>query len=76
MMTANCKRVLSKDNEAIGGVIHVVEDILHPVTGSLIDIISSNPALSYMKTGDTLDLISIVFITISIVNQLLTTLSA
>ncbi|KAL5016813.1 hypothetical protein ScPMuIL_006402 [Solemya velum] len=51
MMTANCKRVLSKDNEAIGGVIHVVEDILHPVTGSLIDIISSNPALSYMKTA-------------------------
>lgn len=50
-MTANCKRVSSRDNLASNGVIHIVEEVLQPVTKSLMDIISSNPQLSYLKTG-------------------------
>ncbi|XP_061191377.1 transforming growth factor-beta-induced protein ig-h3-like [Saccostrea echinata] len=49
IMTANCKRVTSRDNLATNGVIHVVEDVLQPVTKSLMDIVSSNPQLSYLK---------------------------
>lgn len=50
-MTANCKRVSSRNNLATNGVIHVVEELLQPVTKSLTDIVSSNPQLSYLKTG-------------------------
>lgn len=51
IMTANCKRISSRDNLATNGVIYVVEDVLQPVTKSLMDIISSNPQLSYLKTA-------------------------
>lgn len=51
VMTANCKRVSSRNNLATNGVIHVVEELLQPVTKSLTDIVSSNPQLSYLKTG-------------------------
>lgn len=50
-MTANCKRVSSRNNLATNGVIHVVDEVLQPVTKSLTDIVSSNPQLSYLKTG-------------------------
>ncbi|XP_056017964.1 transforming growth factor-beta-induced protein ig-h3-like isoform X2 [Ostrea edulis] len=51
LMTANCKLVSSRDNLASNGVIHIVEEVLQPVTKSLMDIISSNPQLSYLKTA-------------------------
>lgn len=51
VMTANCKRVSSRNNLATNGVIHVVEELLQPVTKSLTDIVSSNPQLSYLKTA-------------------------
>jgi hypothetical protein len=53
-MTANSIRVSSRDNLATNGVIHVVDEVLQPVTKSLMDIISSNPQLSYLKTGKNL----------------------
>lgn len=49
VMTANCKRVSSRNNLATNGVIHVVDEVLQPVTKSLTDIVSSNPQLSYLK---------------------------
>lgn len=51
VMTANCKRVSSRNNLATNGVIHVVEEVLQPVTKSLTDVVSSNPQLSYLKTA-------------------------
>lgn len=51
VMTANCKRVSSRNNLATNGVIHVVDEVLQPVTKSLTDIVSSNPQLSYLKTA-------------------------
>ncbi|KAJ8305767.1 hypothetical protein KUTeg_016312 [Tegillarca granosa] len=51
LMTANCKKVKSRDNIATNGVIHVVEGLLEPVTESLLEIVSKNPQLSYLKTA-------------------------
>lgn len=51
LMTANCRKVKSRDNIATNGVIHVVEGLLEPVTKSILDIISKNPQLSYLKTA-------------------------
>lgn len=51
VMTTDCKRVITVDNLVLNGVIHVVEEILQPVTDSLMDKISRNPDLSYLKTA-------------------------
>ncbi|KAL3869818.1 hypothetical protein ACJMK2_042451 [Sinanodonta woodiana] len=51
IMTADCKRIMTVDSVALNGVIHVVEEILQPVTDSLMDKISRNPDLSYLKTA-------------------------
>ncbi|XP_033738333.1 transforming growth factor-beta-induced protein ig-h3-like isoform X3 [Pecten maximus] len=51
VMLANCQRVTSSDNIASNGVIHVVDQVLTPVTESIIDIISKDPNLSYLKTA-------------------------
>ncbi|KAL3869815.1 hypothetical protein ACJMK2_042449 [Sinanodonta woodiana] len=50
IMTADCKRIMTVDSVALNGVIHVVEEILQPVTDSLMDKISRHPDLSYLKT--------------------------
>ncbi|XP_069126730.1 transforming growth factor-beta-induced protein ig-h3-like isoform X1 [Argopecten irradians] len=51
VMMANCQRVTSSDNLATNGVIHVVDQVLTPVTMTIIDIISKDPNLSYLKTA-------------------------
>ena len=45
-MTANCRRILSADHSASNGVVHLVSDLLQPVTQSVADIISSHPQLT------------------------------
>jgi hydroxymethylpyrimidine/phosphomethylpyrimidine kinase len=50
-MTANCIRVTSRDRVATNGVIHTVEKVLKPVSQTLLDIVSSDPEMSYLKTG-------------------------
>lgn len=50
-MTANCIKVKSRDAVATNGVINVVEEVLEPVSETLMEIISSDPEMSYMKTG-------------------------
>jgi transforming growth factor-beta-induced protein len=39
MMTANCVPILSTDHPATNGVVHVVADLLQPVTGSIRDLL-------------------------------------
>lgn len=51
MMTANCIKVTNRDNTASNGVIHVVEKTLKPVSKTLMDLISGDPEMSYLKTG-------------------------
>lgn len=51
VITANCKEVTSADNVATNGVIHVTNDILKPVTDTLMDLIQKNPELSMLKTA-------------------------
>ena len=36
---------------ATNGVIHTVEKVLEPVSQTLLDIVSSDPEMSYLKTG-------------------------
>lgn len=50
-MTANCITVTSRDKVATNGVIHTVEKVLEPVSQTLLDIVSSDPEMSYLKTG-------------------------
>ncbi|XP_052256399.1 transforming growth factor-beta-induced protein ig-h3-like [Dreissena polymorpha] len=50
LVTANCKPITSTDNIAINGVVHVVSDVLMPVTGSILDLVKKNPELSFLKT--------------------------
>ncbi|KAL4236692.1 hypothetical protein ACF0H5_005076 [Mactra antiquata] len=51
VITANCQRVTSVDNIADNGVIHIVENVLKPVTDTLLDLIKKNPELSILKTA-------------------------
>jgi hypothetical protein len=51
LVTANCKRVAKADNLASNGVIHVVTEVLKPVTDTLMELIQKNPELSTLKTG-------------------------
>ena len=51
LMTANCIRVTSRDRVATNGVIHTVEKVLKPVSQTLLDIVSSDPEMSYLKTA-------------------------
>lgn len=51
LMTANCIKVKSRDAVATNGVINVVEEVLEPVSETLMEIISSDPEMSYMKTA-------------------------
>lgn len=51
LMTANCIKVTKRDNTASNGIIHVMEKTLEPVSKTLVDIISSNSEMSYLKTG-------------------------
>ncbi|ESP05386.1 hypothetical protein LOTGIDRAFT_208417 [Lottia gigantea] len=51
LITVNCARILSADNQATNGIIHTVDRIIKPVTDSIVDIISQNPNLSYLKTA-------------------------
>ena len=50
LVTANCQPVVSLDNQATNGVIHVVSGILNPVEKSLLEIVSKDPELSTLKT--------------------------
>ena len=45
-MTANCRRLVSVDHSATNGVIHIVSEVLPPVTSSLAEIITNTPQLS------------------------------
>ncbi|KAK3089751.1 hypothetical protein FSP39_006188 [Pinctada imbricata] len=51
LMTANCKRVRSQDNRASNGVIHIVEEVMLPVSDSMVDIVTKDRQLSYLKTA-------------------------
>lgn len=51
LLTANCKKVTQVDNIASNGVIHVLDDVLKPVTETLLDLIQKNPELSTLKTA-------------------------
>ncbi|OWF47880.1 Transforming growth factor-beta-induced protein ig-h3 [Mizuhopecten yessoensis] len=51
VMLANCQRVTSADNMATNGVIHMVDQVLSPVTKSITEIISKDPNLTYLKTA-------------------------
>lgn len=51
LMTANCIRVSSRDTVATNGVIHTVEKVLEPISQTLLDIVSSDPEMSYLKTA-------------------------
>lgn len=50
LVTANCQPLVSSDNLATNGVVHVVDGLLMPVTDSITDIISKSPELSTLKT--------------------------
>jgi len=50
-MTANCIEITSADNLASNGVVHVIDDVITPVTGTILDLIQKNPELSTLKTG-------------------------
>ncbi len=49
-MTANCLEVVSADNQASNGVVHVVDGVLDIVDESLSDIIATRTDLSTLKT--------------------------
>ena len=49
-MTANCMEVVSADNQASNGVVHVVDGVLEPAEETLSDMIRSRPELSTLKT--------------------------
>ena len=51
LMTANCVPVTSADHLATNGVIHLVEKVLPAVTDPIINIVSSDPELSTLKTS-------------------------
>ncbi|GAB1610675.1 transforming growth factor-beta-induced protein ig-h3-like [Argonauta hians] len=46
VVTANCVRVQSTNHQTKHGVVHIVEKVLDPVTGNMLDYIRSNPDLS------------------------------
>jgi len=50
-MTANCIEITSADNMASNGVVHVIGDVITPVTSTILDLIQKNPELSTLKTG-------------------------
>jgi len=50
LMTANCVPVVSQDNLAENGVVHIVNDVLWPVTDTIADIVTRDPQLSTLKT--------------------------
>ena len=52
MMTANCKEVVSPDNQADNGIVHVVDGVLEPAEDTLSDMISTRPELSTLKTSE------------------------
>ena len=39
-------------NAAMGGVVHLVDGVLQPVTSSLTDLVSKDPSLSTLKTRE------------------------
>ena len=50
MMTANCMEVVSANNQASNGLVHVVDGVLEPAEETLSDMIRSRPELSTLKT--------------------------
>ncbi|XP_045157797.1 transforming growth factor-beta-induced protein ig-h3-like [Mercenaria mercenaria] len=51
LLTANCKKVTKADNLASNGVVHVLDDVLKPVSETLLDLVQKNPELSTLKTA-------------------------
>ncbi|XP_071119590.1 transforming growth factor-beta-induced protein ig-h3-like [Haliotis cracherodii] len=51
LMTANCVRVKTADIVATNGVVHKIESLLQPVTGTIVDIISKSPQFGILKTA-------------------------
>ncbi|WAR23616.1 BGH3-like protein [Mya arenaria] len=52
VVTANCIKITTEDNMATNGVVHVIDDVITPVTGTLLDLVQKNPELSTLKTGE------------------------
>lgn len=51
LVTANCAPVTSADNQALNGIVHVVDKIIKPPTkGSLMELIASDSNLSILKS--------------------------
>ncbi|XP_052775009.1 transforming growth factor-beta-induced protein ig-h3-like [Mya arenaria] len=51
VVTANCIKITTEDNMATNGVVHVIDDVITPVTGTLLDLVQKNPELSTLKTA-------------------------
>ncbi|XP_067677411.1 transforming growth factor-beta-induced protein ig-h3-like [Haliotis asinina] len=51
LMTANCVRVKSADIMATNGVVHKIQSLLQPVTGTIVDIVSKSPQFGILKTA-------------------------
>ena len=49
LFTANCVPVMSPDNLATNGVVHIVSNVLTPVVDTIADIIMKQPRLSILK---------------------------
>jgi len=50
LVTANCAPVVSLDNHATNGVVHVVDQVIKTPKGSLMELIASDPQFSILKS--------------------------
>ncbi|QQP41519.1 Midline fasciclinlike [Caligus rogercresseyi] len=46
---ANCAKVVSKNNYANNGIVHVIDKVMRPITSNLYELISSDPQFSIFK---------------------------
>lgn len=51
MLTANCYKLVKKDNLATNGIVHVIDGVLNPVTQSVLEIVAEHPDLSHFYKG-------------------------
>ena len=52
ILTANCIPIVSRDNLATNGVVHVINKVITPNEGTtLMDLVSQNPQLTVLKKG-------------------------
>ncbi len=50
-VTVNGAHVTLSDIAATNGVVHIIDNVLMPPAGSLVDVVNSNPALTFLKAA-------------------------